>query len=382
MKRHYFATFFSLFIILLLLGCGGGKKIRKAESVIDSPAIHYQRGQVLLEQEKFDEAMFEFNQAVSLDPKYAPAYEGMSWVYLEKGDLDAASKNADKALDLDGKWVLAKIVKARVKSKQGKHKDAIKDINKAIKNIPKSTVPDKKKAEIIGYMSLGQVYKEADMLTEAEAAYYQVLSLEKTNMAAENAIKKLTAYKFALAGQREELKKIAGQEQITRADVAVLFVLELPLNKIFRQVSGSDQTAWRAPGQSAAGGAASIGLPPDVPADFWARSFIQEALEKGIMEVEPDDNFSPNKMVNRAELSRLIEKFLVRYWNNSTLETKFFGQPSPFRDVNNTSPIFNAIVTVSSRGIMNGFDDGTFKPLNPVSGFEAINIVRRLKSKL
>jgi hypothetical protein len=39
-------------------------------------------------------------------------------------------------------------------------------------------------------------------------------------------------------------------------------------------------------------------------------------------------------------------------------------------------------MTVSSRGIMPGFDDGTFKPLGPVSGTEALNIIRNLKSKL
>ncbi|NOQ97082.1 MAG: S-layer homology domain-containing protein, partial [Calditrichae bacterium] len=63
-------------------------------------------------------------------------------------------------------------------------------------------------------------------------------------------------------------------------------------------------------------------------------------------------------------------------------ETKFFGQVSPFADVNSTSPIYNAIMTVSSRGIMPGFDDGTFNPLGPVSGTEALNVIRNLKSKL
>jgi hypothetical protein len=73
---------------------------------------------------------------------------------------------------------------------------------------------------------------------------------------------------------------------------------------------------------------------------------------------------------------------MVRYWNDPSLETRFFGQTSPFADVNSTSPVYNAIMTVSSRGIMPGFDDGTFKPLGPVSGTEALNIIRNLKSKL
>jgi hypothetical protein len=119
-----------------------------------------------------------------------------------------------------------------------------------------------------------------------------------------------------------------------------------------------------------------------VPADHWAKSFIQECLEKGVLEILPDNNFHPDEKVNRAEFARLIEKFMVRYWNDPSLETRFFGQVSPFADVNSTSPIFNGIMTVSSRGIMPGFDDGTFKPLGPVSGTESLNIIRNLKSKL
>jgi len=123
-------------------------------------------------------------------------------------------------------------------------------------------------------------------------------------------------------------------------------------------------------------------LPPDVPADHWAKSFIKESLEKGVLELMPDNNFHPDEKVDRAEFARLIEKFLVRYYNDPSLETKFFGQVSPFADVNNTSPVFNSIMTVSSRGVMPGFDDGTFKPLGSVSGTEALNIIRNLKSKL
>ena len=58
-----------------------------------------------------------------------------------------------------------------------------------------------------------------------------------------------------------------------------------------------------------------------------------------------------------------------------------FGDASRFADVLNTSPIFNAIMVVSTRGIMPGMDDGTFKPLSVVSGAESLNIIRNLKAK-
>ncbi len=372
--------------LAILLGCGGGQKARKAMSVVDSPDIHYTRGKDLLDKEKLDDAMFEFKQASSLDPKYAPAYEGMAWVYLEQGNLPTALKSVEKALDLDDKWVLAKIVRAKIYAKQGKFEDAIKEAQKAIKDIPKSSVPDKRRATIEAYLTLGDIYKDADRYEEAQNAYMRVLEMDKTNLRADQAIKQLAEYKAAISGQRPELRKIAKQKAITRADVAVLFVLELPLEKIFRQSSGPQTAKFRPPTSSVMGkkepAAPQNPLPPDVPQNHWARSFIQEALQKNVLELYPDGHFRPDEVVNRAEFARLIEKFLVRYWNDTSLETRFFGSTSPFSDVNNTSPIFNAVMLVSTRNIIPGYDDGTFRPLEPVSGTEALNIIRRLKAQL
>lgn len=385
MKKAFFILL-GLASFIFLVGCGSSQKAREAKSVVDSPGIHYQRGKDLLNKDQYSDAMFEFKQANSLDPKYAPAYEGMAWVYLEQNDLENAEESANKALDLDGKWALAKIARARVKAKQDNYKDAIKEAESAIKDIPKSSVPDKKMATVEGYMALGDIYKEADMYGEAQTAYQHVLEVDKLNMKADKAIKDLAAYKTAISGQRPELKKIASQKQITRSDVAVLFALELPLAKVFRQAPQQTQSGFRPPGEGMMGkkdpAASGESLPPDVPEDYWAKSFIKEVLEKGAMELTPDGNFHPDETVNRADFARLIEKFLVRYWNDPGLETKFFGTISPFADVNNTSPIFNAIMVVSTRNWMPGYNDGTFKPLGDVSGTEALNIIRKLKAEL
>ncbi|RQW06334.1 MAG: tetratricopeptide repeat protein, partial [Calditrichaeota bacterium] len=245
MKIKIAILFITLFSLLYLIGCGAGQKAREAASVVDTPEIHYDRGKVLLDQEKYGDAMFEFEQAVSLNPKFAPAYEGMAWIYLEEQNLESAMEMANKSLDLDGKWVLAKIARAEVKAKQGKYDDAIDEAKDAINDIPKSSVPDKNKARVQGYMTLGDIYKEANMYNEAQDAYGRVLELDKTNMKADKAIKDLAAYKSAVAGQRPELQKIAGQKRITRADVAVLFALELPLQKIFREAPQPTQAGFR-----------------------------------------------------------------------------------------------------------------------------------------
>ncbi len=375
-----------VFLGMSVLACGGTRKARPAQSVVDTPQVHYERGKTLLSQGQLDEALFEFKQASSLDPEFAPAYEGMSRVYLRQGDLKAAEENARKALDLDGKWVLAKLALAGVMAEQGKLDKAIDMARDVLKEVAKSSVADKKRARVEAYLVLGDFYKKADRYDEAQQSYMKVLEIEPTNMQADHAIKALADYKRAVSGQRPELRKIAAQERITRADVAVLFVLELPLEKIFRQAPTPQQAGFRAPTPSVMGKREpeqpATTLPSDVPEDHWARSFIEEALEKGVMERYPDGTFRPDQDVNRAELARIIEKFLVRYWDDPHLETRFFGATSPFADVSNTSPIFNAVMVVSSRNIIPGFEDGTFRPLEPVSGTEALNVVRRLKSQL
>ncbi len=372
-------------LALWLAGCGGGEKARKAESTMDAPEIHYSRGKSLLNQEKLTEALFEFQQAKSLDPKYAPAYEGMGWVYLAQKNLEGARTAAKKSLDLDKHWVLARFILARLKSEEKKYDEAVKIARKGLKAVANSTVPDKKDASITGYLTLGDIFRDADRYNDAQDAYSRVLEIDKTNMRADRAIRELAQYKTAIAGQSAILQKVARQKQITRADVAVLFVLELPLEKVFRKAGNPEAAEFRPPqapvmGPPATPDKSSFGS--DVPQDFWARSFIEEVEKRGIMEVYPDGTFRPQAPVNRAELAQIIEKFLVRIWNDPGLESRYYGSTSPFSDVNNTAPIFNAVMVVASRNIIPGREDGTFQPFASISGTEAINIVRNLKAKL
>jgi hypothetical protein len=158
------------------------------------------------------------------------------------------------------------------------------------------------------------------------------------------------------------------------------------LEKIFRKSTRKDAVQFKAPGAGVMGKreeekSETPATAEDVPGNHWAKSFIDEALQTGIIEKFPDGTYRPEEKVNRAEYAKLIEHFLVKAWDDRGLETEYFGNTSPFSDVLNTSPIFNAIMVVSTRGIMPGHEDGTFKPLGAVSGTDALNIIRNLKAK-
>ncbi len=378
--RFRYKVVIMISLLAVVLGCGGGQKARKAASVVDTPEIHYDKGRAFLTEGEVDQAFYEFQQAVTLNPRYAPAYEGMAWVYIAKHNPAEALKMAEKALDLNDRWHLARVARARAYSLQGQHQKAIKEGQKAVEKLEKSNLPAKRQFLIEAYLALGDIYRAANQYNEAQTTYMKVMDIDKTNQRAAQAIRELAAYRTAIAGERPELQRIASEKAITRADVAVLLALELPLKKIFRN-AGKKTAGFQPPTQPQATTSAPD-LPPDVSTTHWARSFIQEVLDKGVMETFPDGSFKPNQQVSRAELAQIIQKFLVRYWQDASLETKFFGSPSPFQDVNSTSPIFNAVMLVSTRNIIPGFEDGTFRPLAPISGTEAINIIKRLKAQL
>jgi tetratricopeptide (TPR) repeat protein len=373
-------------LALLLASCAG-PKARKAESVLDTDIYHYNQGVKFLNSNDLSNAEREFNLAKSLNVDFAPAYEGLGLVKLEQGDLESAEKLIKESLSRDGDWIPAQVAKGRLLIKKEKYEDAVDEFEDAVDDVGKSkSVKDKKGVKKDAYYWMGAAYKQWGKYIKAQTAFQQILEIDNTDTRASKAIKELAEYQAAVAGQSPELRKIAAQKEITRADVAVMFVTELPVEKIFRKAPSQQKIGFTAPGQSVMGKRKTESGQPawtatDVGDDFWAKSFVDKSLELGIIEKYPDDTFKPNEKVNRAEFARLIEHFLMKAWDDPKLETQYFGSVSPFADVLNTSPIFNSIMVVSTRGIMPGREDGTFQPLNAVSGAEALNIIRNLKAK-
>ncbi|MGC8937459.1 MAG: S-layer homology domain-containing protein, partial [Thermodesulfovibrio sp.] len=65
------------------------------------------------------------------------------------------------------------------------------------------------------------------------------------------------------------------------------------------------------------------------------------------------------------------------------IATAFFGhEKSPFPDIRPTSPIYNAVMNMTTRGIMEPELSGEFDPEKPVDGAEAILAIRMLKQKI
>ena len=99
--------------------------------------------------------------------------------------------------------------------------------------------------------------------------------------------------------------------------------------------------------------------------------------------LEPIGNrFEPDKDITRADFAVMIEDILIKILGEKNLPTRYIGSPSPFKDVNSSFYAFNAIMTCTTRGIMEADLNGYFRPEGPVSGADALLSLRRLKEAL
>jgi|GEM_PF-4988004 len=89
----------------------------------------------------------------------------------------------------------------------------------------------------------------------------------------------------------------------------------------------------------------------------WAGEDIQQMANKLIVDGRPDGSFAPEQPITRAEFTAM----LVRAMGLSGGSVKT-GLPSAFNDVDLEQWYANALITAGSKGLVNGFVDGSFHP--------------------
>ena len=175
-------------------------------------------------------------------------------------------------------------------------------------------------------------------------------------------------------------KKVALKEKINRADLAVLFSEELKIGVLFDRMP-VQSTGFQSPSQAAQ--TANVAIPNDSKG-HWAETWIKDMIRYGVMNVEPDGNFYPDDSINRATYAMAVQRLLVVATRDESLETKYFGEPqSRFSDVPSSHFAYNAMALCAERGIMQAdMMTGRFMPTGPVTGADALLIIRGLQSSL
>jgi len=108
---------------------------------------------------------------------------------------------------------------------------------------------------------------------------------------------------------------------------------------------------------------------PDVPFEHWSRPYIEAAKSAGIVSGDTRGRFRPDEPINRAEAAKIIVKA-------SGLAEGSSGDP--FIDVSDDFWGYISIMTARSSGIISGYPDGTYRPLNPINRAESSKIIHAI----
>jgi tetratricopeptide (TPR) repeat protein len=335
---------------------------------LDTPEQRVFNGFALLKKDRLRDAQREFEQALRLDPDYSAAYRGMGLIQGMRGDfvrahvsMDQAETHArnsrDQALSEVGKMSLFKMEKkgewlAQVERNFEQALSLSKDLPEA-------------------YFELGEAYKRAYRIGDAQRAFQKVVEINKTLL--QEAEEELNLMgKIAKADPKSQLGKEAVLlTRITRADTAALIVRETNIEKeLAREASSSGKPAGDPKGP--------VVVPPDV-AGHRMQAEILAVLGMNLqgLTVLPDGTFGADEYITRAAFAVIVADTLVRGTGNPDLGRKYAGADSPFHDVRRQSAYFESIMICSDwAGIMSG-GDGYFHPRETVSGVDALLVLRK-----
>ncbi|MFH1983284.1 MAG: S-layer homology domain-containing protein [Pseudomonadota bacterium] len=373
----------TIFCMLILAACG--PQPVKPQAEMDTPEHHVTSGYKYLKAGKYDDALREFDRARQLDPKYGPAYLGL-------GLTSAHQQDYEKALDFVGtakKYakgdeqtydVQVGYMQVYYLGRETIDANWLGEMRGAYSNALRIT---EERPDAFYYMGLG--YKVSYEFRKSVMEFTRVLDLKKGFVAeADREYTLVQKIERAMPGSTVG-KKIALLEQITRADLAALFIEELKIDDLYRRkAKRTFDTGFKAPGQSAVP-TAGPRLPPDISTHVL-KADIEAVIAMGIKGLQPfpDGNFNPDANITRAEYAMIVEDILITITGDTSLATMFIGNKSPFPDLRSDLPYFNAAMVCTSRGILEAVDLGTgeFRPTGVISGADALLSIRALKSQL
>ncbi|MDO4516189.1 MAG: S-layer homology domain-containing protein [Bacillota bacterium] len=138
------------------------------------------------------------------------------------------------------------------------------------------------------------------------------------------------------------------QDQITRGEVATIF---------FRMLTDETRDAlW-----------ATTNPYTDVPSTMWCNNAISTLSHGGILKGYTDGSFQANGPITRAEFATMAVRFFEVSYNG----------PDQFSDISGHWAR-DYINSAAATGLIQGFEDGTFRPSQAITRAEAITIVNRV----
>ena len=386
-------------LLTMLAGCAGPQI--QGISAEDNPEHHYLAGMTALENGNLNAAQDKFDRAVYLDNRFARGYAGLAIVSAERvknqqdaafrsletqklvENLKKAAKYSDKPEDTFDYSVARIRVFTAIKGKGwlAETEDAF-NVATELK-VDERALTYYQGTEALAYFQ-GYAYLEGREFQKARDSFAAVLNAKregKWHEKADLAWKKTDKIVRATAGITigDVGKTIAAKDAVSRGDLAALLVDELKIEKLF---------AGRIPVASELAKMKAEFTPADI-LNHPFRDEIMGVLKWRVRGLQPkfDETtrsmlFKPADSVSRGEMAFILEDVLIKLTGDEKLAVAYFGQEkSPFPDVRSTSPYYNAVLNVTTRGIMEGELSGEFRINEPVDGADALLAIRVLNQK-
>ncbi|MFA5829648.1 MAG: S-layer homology domain-containing protein [Candidatus Gracilibacteria bacterium] len=107
----------------------------------------------------------------------------------------------------------------------------------------------------------------------------------------------------------------------------------------------------------------------DVQSDYPYAQALSYFKVRGLAVADKDGAFHPDEVITRAELLKLVVLA-------SNVQPTFVRYRGCFKDVK--AEVFApSVCYAKSKGIVQGYKDGTFKPLDPISVENALNLITK-----
>jgi len=106
----------------------------------------------------------------------------------------------------------------------------------------------------------------------------------------------------------------------------------------------------------------------DVSCDDWYGKYIGYLSSKNILEGYDKSIFKPEKHITRAETLKII------LYARELQYTNLDDATNPFSDVNKEDWFYSIVITGNDLLIVQGYEDGTFRPNNPLTRAEFVKI--------
>lgn len=350
--------------VLWLYGCAPTPR----EFVLDSPEHRLTNGLRLLELGRVEDARYEFGEALRLDPSCCAALRGIAISLgleerfekafeLMNQAKSCAKDPRDKSMAAVGFMRLNELQKAN-----GWFKRTEKFFDEALRYFPENSY---------AYYYMGIACGQAGLFPKALWAFEEAAKIggpigEKAEQRL-NSVKKVIQAKPVSTSARN----LALKEVLTRGDVAVLFIRELQLDKIYRErgIPFLDESNK------------GFSLPQDVSKHPYKKE-ITKVLHLGIqgLTLLPGGGFGPNLQVTRSEFATMIADILRNIRVKDSAEAFTGGREVVFADISKKAAYRADVILCTVYFHLMEPEHGLFRPMDLISGPDALVAVAKLKN--